>query len=261
MTMTAEPETKGVKSAERTLRILELLGAAAKYVPVVELHRLTGYPRSSLHHLLHTLAAARWIEMSDDGTQVAISTQALVVGASYLERDRTIPFAAAALEQIRDDTGYTAHYARLDGSSVLYLATREPSNSHRRVSRIGRKLPAHATSHGKALLAQLTPLERDAVLGDTPLQALTTRTITDRQALDDQLLHIRSRGFSVEYGENTEGIVCVGVHVQYRIPATDAISCSIPEDLATEAELARVSKILLRGSRDLADALQAQGVR
>lgn len=55
------PDGRGVKSAERTLRILELLGAARGPVSVVALHRETGYPRASLHQLLHTMAAMQWM--------------------------------------------------------------------------------------------------------------------------------------------------------------------------------------------------------
>lgn len=257
----AAADIRAVKSAERTLVVLEILGREARPVPVVELHKLTGYPRSSLHQLLHTLAAGHWIEMSDDGAVVAIGAQALIVGTSYLERDRAIPFAAPVLEEIRNETGYTAHYARLEGDSVLYLSTRETTDSHRRISRIGRKLPAHSTSLGKALLSQLTESERDAVLGDGELVALTSSTITDREALDAQLKETRDRGYSIERAENTEGVVCVGVPVPYRIPATDAISCALPVERASAEEIARVAEILRRGANGLARTLQSQGVR
>ncbi|WP_166316697.1 IclR family transcriptional regulator domain-containing protein [Microbacterium excoecariae] len=258
---TPAADQRAVKSADRTLHILEALGRAARPLAVVELHRITGYPRSSLHQLLHTLAANRWIDMSEDGTQVSIGAQALVVGTSYLDRDRAIPFAAPVLEEIRDETGFTTHYARLEGDSVLYLATREPSNSHRRASRIGRKLPAYCTALGKALLAQLTPDERAAVTGDGELAALTPQTVTDRAELDDQLAAARRRGYSTERGESTPDVVCVAAPVQYRIPATDAISCSMPAAVATEEEIARVGGIVSLHAARLASELQANGVR
>ena len=259
MTSTSEP--RGVKSAERTLKVLEALGREARPLAVVELHRITGYPRSSLHELLHTLAAGRWIDMSDDGTHVAIGTQALVVGTSYLDRDEAIPFATAILESLRDETGYTAHYARLNDDSVLYLATRETTNSHRRASRIGRRLPAHSTALGKALLGQLTKAERAVVLGNSELTAVTPFTITSAAELDRQLDQVRTNGYSTEFGESTVGVVCVGAAVRYRIPATDALSCSIPESEANEAEICRVAGIITAKATELASILQAQGIR
>jgi IclR family acetate operon transcriptional repressor len=250
-----------VKSAERTLALLERLAASAEPVSVVDLHRASGYPRSSLHQLLHTMAASGWIEMLQDGTHVSIGSRALVVGTAYLDRDRALPHALAALERIRDETGYTAHYARREGAQVLYLATRETTESRRATSRVARQLPAHATSLGKALLAELSAEERREALGSGPLAALTPNTVTDRAALDAQLDEAHARGYAHEREENLLGVSCVAVSVGYRIPATDAISCSMPIDRATRKEVERVAGVIGTHAHRLAQTLRTAGVR
>jgi IclR family acetate operon transcriptional repressor len=257
----AERAIRPVKSAERTLALLERLAASTEPVAVADLHRASGYPRSSLHQLLHTMAASGWIEMRHDGTHVAIGSRALVVGTAYLDRDRALPHALAALERIRDETGYTAHYARREGDRVLYLATRETTESRRATSRVGRQLPAHATSLGKALLAELSADERTEALGDGELAALTANTITDRAVLDAQLDAAHERGYAHEREENLLGVSCVAVAVGYRIPATDAISCSMPVDRATPAEAQRVARVIGTHAARLAQALRSAGVR
>ncbi|KDP92283.1 MULTISPECIES: IclR family transcriptional regulator [Clavibacter] len=257
----AERGARPVKSAERTLALLERLAASSEPVSVVELHRASGYPRSSLHQLLHTMAASGWIEMLQDGTHVSIGSRALVVGTAYLDRDRALPHALAALERIRDETGYTAHYARREGDRVLYLATRETTESRRATSRVGRQLPAHATSLGKALLAELSAEERREALGSGPLAALTPQTVTDPAALDAQLDVAHERGYAHEREENLAGVSCVAVSVGYRIPATDAISCSMPIDRATPKEAERVARIIGAHADRLAQTLRSAGVR
>lgn len=263
MTISSEERAaaKPVKSAERTLQLLETMSAAGGPIPVTELHRLTGFPRSSLHQLLHTMAASGWVEFSSEGGMVAVGTQALVVGTSYLDRDAALPLAAAALERVRGESGYTTHYARRERGDVLYLATRETSESHRAASRVGRMLPANATALGKALLAELSDAERDEALGSEPLRALTAHTLTDPAALGRDLEAARSAGFAVEREENTLGVSCVAAVVPYRIPATDAISCSIPLDRADGTEVARVAEIILRHAAELAAQLRTAGVR
>ncbi|HEV7948872.1 MAG TPA: IclR family transcriptional regulator [Glaciihabitans sp.] len=252
---------RAVKSSERTLHLLEVLSAHPGPVPITELHRLTGYPRSSLHQLLHTMAQSDWIEMSADGTHAAIGSRALIVGTSYLDHDAALRSATAALERIREETGYTAHYARLNRSEVLYLATRETTHSRRATSRVGRSLPAHATALGKVLLAERTPQERDEVLSADPLVQLTPNTISTREALEAQLDAIDARRWAVEYEENTLGVCCVAAAVPYRIPATDAISCSIPVAHASAEEIDSVAKVILAVTNDLARSLQRDGVR
>jgi IclR family transcriptional regulator, acetate operon repressor len=258
--VTDEAEFKLVKSAQRTLEILEILGAAREPITVAELYRQTGYPRSSLHQLLHTLLAMRWVESSTDGTAVGIGPRALLTGTAYLDRDPALPFATRALEQIRDKVNYTSHYARLDGPNVIYLATRETADSHRAVSRVGRQLPAHATALGKALLAELTPREVTALLPG-PLTGLTRNTLTDTDALLLNLEQTRVRGHAVEHEENSPGIGCVALVVPYRIPATDAISCSIPVAAATGAELDRVAEVIRDHAQQLAARLRSEGIR
>ncbi|MEU8242307.1 IclR family transcriptional regulator [Actinoplanes missouriensis] len=254
-------EPKLVKSAQRTIEILEILGEARDPMTVTDLHRRLGYPRSSLHQLLHTLIAMRWLEATDDGSAVGIGPHALLTGTAYLDRDPALPFATRTLELIRDKLSYTTHYARLDGSNVIYLLTRETADSRRAVSRVGRQLPAHATALGKVLLAELTPREVGALLPAPPLARLTPNTITDPDALLRDLEQTRVRGYSLEHEQNTPGIGCVGVTVPYRIPATDAISCSIPIAAATDAELERVAEVLRDHANQLAADLRAEGIR
>lgn len=258
--MTTE-EIRLVKSAERTLRILEVLGDARGPMSVTELHKRTGYPRSSLHQLLHTMIAMGWIDTTNEGAMVGIGSRALLVGTAYLDRDPALPHAIRALELIREETGYTCHYARLEGASVIYLATRESVAPHRATSRVGRQLPAHATALGKALLAELTSTEVWNELPSDPLATLTANTVSTHEALAEELEKTRQRGYSLEREQNTLGIGCIGVPVPYRIPATDAISCSLPIAQCTDAEVARVAAIIRDHVQRLATLLRSEGIR
>ena len=258
--MTVE-EPKLVKSAQRTIEILEILGEARDPMSVTDLHKRLGYPRSSLHQLLHTLIAMRWLEANADGSAVGIGPHALLTGTAYLDRDPALPFATRVLEQIRDKVNYTTHYARLDGANVIYLLTRETADSRRAVSRVGRQLPAHATALGKVLLAELTPREVAGILPPEPLARLTPNTITAPESLQRDLEQTRTRGYSLEREENTPGIACVGAAVPYRIPGTDAISCSVPLAAATDDEMERVAEVLRDHAQQLATQLRAEGIR
>src|SRR5207237_1260599 len=148
-------------------------------------------------------------------------------GTAYLDRDPAMPYATAALERVREETGFTAHYARRDGAQVVYLETRESRHSAHLVSRVGRTLPAYATALGKALLAELTDEELTTLL-PAKQPALTEHTITDREALRAELHATRERGYAVEREEGSLGVTCAAAVIPYRIPATDAMSCSMP---------------------------------
>src|SRR3954453_17446445 len=151
----AEERGHLVKSAERTVRILEVLAASRNRLTLSELQERTGYPRSSLHALVRTLRDLKWVEADESGSAFGVGPHALLSGTAYLERDPALRFAYETLEDLRTEIGYTLHYARRDDAHVLYGASRESRTSVRLVSRVVPRLPAHVPALGQALLADL----------------------------------------------------------------------------------------------------------
>jgi DNA-binding IclR family transcriptional regulator len=249
-----------VKSAERTVRILETLAASPTRLTLSELQERMGYPRSSLHALVRTLRELKWVEADDSGSSFGVGPHALLSGTAYLDRDPALPHAIEALEDLRAEIGYTVHYARRDEAHVLYLASRESRSSVRVISRVGRRLPAHITALGQALLAELTTEEVDKVLPST-LDAYTPNSITDRATLHAELSEVRDRGWAAEREQGTPEVACVAAAVHYRIPASDAISCSMPAPAATAKEIARVAKAIVQHTTALATTLRRNGIR
>lgn len=216
-----------VKSAGRTLDVLEALAAAPRRCSLVELARVLGIPKSSLHGILRTLMQRGWVEADATGTRFGLGVRALQVGAAYLSTDDAAELLATVLDRLAERFGETVHLGRLDGPHVVYLAKRESIHPLRLYSAIGRQLPAHATALGKALLAQRSDDTVDRLL-NWPLPALTGRTITAPEALHRELAGIRTRGYAVDREENTEGIACFAMAVPIHTPATHAISLSLP---------------------------------
>lgn len=253
-------EVGGVKSARRAVELLEAFAETGAWLSLAELHERTGFPRSSLHGLVRTLLEAGWLEIDEAGTRYRLGVRALICGTAYLDRDPVIPFATEALERLRSASGFTTHFARRNGAQVVYLETRESRHSVHLVSRVGRTLPAYATALGKALLAELTA-DEVARLVPEKLPPLTEHTLPTRSVLVAECALIRESGFAAEVGEGTPGIRCVAAVVPYRIPATDAISCSMPADRVDEAGVARVSELLLETTAELGRRLRGAGVR
>jgi DNA-binding IclR family transcriptional regulator len=174
----------------------------------------------------------------------------MLSGTAYLDRDPALRYG---------DRLHHPH-ARRDKAHVLYLASRESRDSVRVVSRVGRRLPVHVTALGQALLADLTEAEVDALL-PAQLTALTPNTITERSALHAELDVVRKRGWAFEREQGTEGVACVAVAVGYRIPATDAVSCSMPAHLVTGDHLEQVAEAVTRHTEAPARTLRREGIR
>lgn len=237
-------EFPAVKSAARTLEILERLAWVMERPTLGQLARDLGIPKSSLRAILQTLEGRGWVETDATGGRFGLGVRALLVGAAYVDTDDVVAVAAGVLDHLAATFGETVHLARLDGADIVYLAKRESRHSLRLFSAIGRRLPAFTTALGKALLAERDGAEVRADLPQ-PLPRLTPNTIADLDRLDRELALTRARGYAVDNEENTEGIRCLAVALPRADPPVDAVSLSVPVvRLSEERERQMVAELL-----------------
>jgi DNA-binding IclR family transcriptional regulator len=225
---------RDVKSASRTVELLEILANQTEPVRLREISEALGAPRSSVYALLRTLVQRGWVRTDASGTLYGIGIRALLTGTSYLDADPWLRLVQSWLDWLKSELDETVHFGRLDGTDIVYLATRESSQYLRNVNRVGRRLPAHATALGKVLLAERTAVELDSILPGV-LPQLTPQTITDRAALEADLEITRRRGYAVDEGENLQGVRCFGFALHLDTTPRDAISCSVPTERLDEA--------------------------
>lgn len=234
---------RGVKSASRTVALLELLAARGdRPARLDELAEELGVPRSSMYQLLRTLVDCGWVRTDTTGSLYGIGIRALHTGTSYLDSDPLVRAARPYLDEASDALGETVHLARLDGPNVVYLATRESHEYLRTISRVGRRVPAHAGALGKALLAERQ--DDELPLPEGPLEACTENTHTGYVTLLTDLAAIRRRGYSIDREETVIGIAGFGFALRHDTPAVDAISCSVPVARLTGEHEARVVAVM-----------------
>lgn len=234
---------RGVKSALRTVALLELLAERAERpARLDELAEELDVPRSSMYQLLRTLVDCGWVRTDTTGSLYGIGIRTLLTGTSYLDSDVRVRAIRPYLDEASDALGETIHLARLDGPNVVYLATRESHEYLRTISRVGRRVPAHAGALGKALLAERPDSELPLTNG--PLVAFTPSTHADRAALLADLGRVRERGYAIDREETVSGIAGFGFALRYDVPAVDAISCSVPVARLTEEHQSRVVSVM-----------------
>lgn len=251
----AKTAPSAVKSADRTIVLLEVLANSPHPMTLTELQEAMDVPKSSLYMLLQTLVGRGWLYGDTRLGTYGIGVRALLAGTSYLDHDRAVQVAAPVITELRGQINETVHLARLDGSDVVYLASRESQHHLRVISRVGRRVPAYATSLGKALLAARSDAEVDALL-PAKFAQLTPNTVRDARALHKQLAEFRSLGYAYEREENTPGLCCFAVALPYRTPAVDAISASVPIARLDKKHEQEVVQGLFEAARAVSDSLR-----
>lgn len=239
-----------VKSASRTLEVLEALAASERRQGLPELSDRLSIPKSSLHGILKTMVHRGWVETDESGLRFGLGVHAVFVGTAYIDRDDVVTRAQPILDWLSDQTGETVHLGRLDGPDVVYLAKRDSTYPLRLYSAIGRRLPLHATALGKALLSQRSP-EMVRELLPVELTKLTPNTITRWSELESDLDQTRQRGYSIDDEENSVGIHCFAIALPNarhgRLPI-DAISVSVPQIRLEPGTEARYAALLAEAS-------------
>ena len=194
-------------SVDRALDLLRIVARSRGPVRFTDLVKLSGIPKGTLHSLLDSLEGAHFLERSGDGYRIGIG--AFEVGTSMPLPASLRDAVAPALDQLADKIHEACHLGMLAGGDVVYLDRRDTGEGLRFASRIGQRLPAHATGLGKAMLALLDD-EEIAARCPKVLPRVTPRTVATRAELMDVLALVRERGYSLESEESTPGVCCIG---------------------------------------------------
>lgn len=230
---------EAVKSADRALQVLELLSTRRDGLLFSEICSELGMPRSSTHALITTLARRRFITQEPGSGRYVLGVRIWeLANASASAVTDLARMANPYLTQVRDAVQETVELAILDGTDVVYIGKRETDKLLTLVSRVGARLPAHATAIGKVLLAALDPIELDRRYDGYTFESFTARTLTSLADLHAELALVRERGFAEATGDFTEGVYCVAMPVRGASgTALAGMSTSVPTNRRTPAQV------------------------
>jgi IclR family pca regulon transcriptional regulator len=205
-------ETQSVQSLERGLAVLQVFSRDNPAPTLSEVARLAGTTRATARRILLTLE--RLGHVRSDGRRFSLTPRVLALGWSYLSSLNLWEIAQPLMEDLVERTGESCSAATLDLPDVVYVA-RVPTRRIMSITLgVGTRLPAHATSMGRVLLAALEPRELEAFLGAGPLEAFTERTITSPAPLRSAVEEVRAQGWALVDQELELGLRSVAAPIQ-----------------------------------------------
>ncbi|RCK53581.1 IclR family transcriptional regulator [Thalassospira profundimaris] len=199
-------------SVLRAFRILDLFAAGYRELSAGDVAHELKVNLTTAHRFLHTLEHAGALRMTARGV-FALGYVFADLGEK-LARDGG---AAPILQPVLDDLARTTHEAcmatRFDQGSAMCIARSVPERALYVDIRVGTRLEAHSTAHGKLWLAFMENEKRDTWLETAQLQHRTENTITGKPALIQELDHIRAEGFAINNAECDNNIYAIAVPV------------------------------------------------
>lgn len=232
--------SQGIQSVARALTILELFNDRQPALNVSEVSELTGLNRATCYRFCQTLRQLGYLEEIDE-RRFRPGIKTISLGHSAL-RSRELPeLAMPYLRDLRRETQETVNLALLDGVDVVYVARVLSDHLISLRLYVGSRLPAYASSLGRAILAFLPEAEVESILDRSDLQPITSHTIVDRRRLQAELRRVRARGYVVNDQEIADGLRGVAAPVlgASQRPIA-AVNISIPRPLNSPDEIEEV---------------------
>lgn len=244
-----------IESVDNALKLLLLMGEQPE-IRLSEASRYLGVASSTAHRLLAMLVYRGFIRQ-DPVSKAYLPGPALTsVAFAIFGRIDIARTVAPILRSLSERLGETVHVGMLDGAAVRFVAAVEGPTAVRVASRLGRTMPAHCTSTGKAMLAQLPQPELHQLLREENLERITDRSIGSRTALEAQLSQVREQGYAVNREESEEGVASVAVPIPTRAPGLRlALNAAAPQHRLSRSRYASVAAALVEAAKEIGDQL------
>ena len=239
-----------IESVDNALRVLLLLGEQPK-LRLTEVSRYLGVASSTAHRLLAMLQYRGFVRQ--DAAARTYHPGPMLDGLAFgvLRRLDVRNRARPVLERLNAEVEETIHLGRLEGNHVHFIDSMESARALRVGGRLGLTMPAHCTSTGKALLAELSDEEVFLLYPEEELPQLTSRSIRSRAALMAELGRVRTQGYARSTEEAEEGVTSVAVALHSTRSPRLAINASVPVSRMSDQLLQSLLSRLVQAAEEL----------
>ncbi len=245
-----------LSSVRNAARLLKQFSDTDRELGVSEVARRLDVGTSTAFRLLQTLHQERLLERAGAPGRYRLGLVMYELGVTVFPHTGLHEAAVPVLAGLRHSTGETVQLAVLDHLEVVFIERLESPQTLRFVAGVGHRMPAHATSTGKALLAFLPADVLAERLQDWTPTRRTRHTITTRAALLADLRRTAERGWAQNLEEGTLGTASVAAPI--RDAAGDvvaALSVVLPAPRASAAALRSCTLAALDAAKSISKRL------
>lgn len=201
-----------LSSVYNTLEVLDLLSQHDK-LGIAEISKVLDLSKSSVFRMLYTLEKKDFVYKTKDA-KYRLSIKFAHYGSIVLDNINIISIARPYLKKLVADHNETVHLGILnDDLNVTFIAKESSTSTIQMASRIGGKMPFHATATGKILLAYSLDEELEKRIKNIILIKFTENTITDHSKFIKILNETKIKGYATDLEESEDGLTCYAVPI------------------------------------------------
>ena len=208
MNTTVAAERQTSQSSVRLLQIMECMAESRVPMRLQDIAKQVGMIQSTVLRYLYALQNENYIYQEESTSRYALTWRicrlSANLGSLLSLRNITTPFINHLANLLSLGTCLVIE----KNHECIYLDCIDNPNSLT-LQRIGKCAPMHATGSGKVLLSQYTNSQLDEYILAKGLEQYTEHTITDPDALREELARVRLQDFAVDNEECEIGLRCI----------------------------------------------------
>ncbi|MGB3331395.1 MAG: IclR family transcriptional regulator [Mycobacterium sp.] len=244
-----------IGSVDRALKLLLLLGEQPQ-IRLTDAAKHLDVASSTAHRLLAMLQYRGFVRQDSVSKAYHPGPALMSVAFSVFNRIDVEGAAKPVLLRLSERLNESVHLGILEGSGVRFIAAAEGQAAVRVASRLGRTMPAHCTSTGKALLARLSDADIARLYPAEELPRVTAHSVGTRTQLQRELSQIRQQGYAVNREGSEDGVASVAVPIPTRAPGVLlALNAAAPVHRLNSSQYRGVAAVLVEAAKEIGDQI------
>jgi DNA-binding IclR family transcriptional regulator len=252
----ADSPSYPISSVDNALRLL-LLFRERQTVRLTEACAYLDVAHSTAHRLLAMLVHHGFVRQDQDTRTYRPGPMLVEIGLAVVQKMDVRLQARPFLERLAAEFEETVHLVTLEGNQARFIDAVESERALRVAARTGNLLPAHCTSAGKALLAQLTTAELRERYPRSRLVGQTGQSLRSLRALEAALDEVREHGYATNHEESEDGVGSVAIALLNSVGrAVASVAVAVPVsrlNTRTQTHIVRALREVQQQFRELSD--------
>lgn len=245
---------------DKALRVLDAFGVQSPEWSESDLRHQLGIPSTTLNRILRSLERSGYL-LRDSGGHYRLGIAAIRLGnraSSSLNLPAVLDSHLQRLARETDELTILA-VPEFPTGLARYVATAESSSRLRVTAEVGTAVPMTAGATAKTILAFQPSAQIEAVL-ERPLVRLAAGTVTDPEAIRNELEVIRRQGWGFSWEETYDGAWAVAAPLlDDENQAFAAIGVAAPTTRHTKLSERQIREAVLDATARAARALGTSG--
>ncbi len=245
-------------SVEKALNILLQLSSANDGVSVSQIASDLGYPPYTVVRLLQIMREMGFVWQEKPRAPYKIGYRILELAGNLLEGMELRQAARPFLHDLASKLGLVTYLKVPSGPHVVTVDVAVPPLAIAAPDEIGRRLPMHACSPGKVILAFRGDQEVDKYIQQVGLTPVTSYTITQPDVFLQEMALTRQRGYAInreESGANIDSIAAPIMRFDGKVIAAVAVSFSARQGILGTAQEQSIANEVIGAARRISFAV------